>query len=142
MVEKIMGRPLKKPQITENELEVQFFIPGHAGTPLFLVDAKGEILWEALPDDWKAAKEVELVKLLVSDFKVRQFIRFQGQWADLETGFYYNRYRFYDPQMVRYISQDPIGFGGGLNLYEYVEGNPVSLVDPVGLRHTNLIGPG
>jgi hypothetical protein len=78
MAEKIMGRPLKKPQFPEKEREVQFFIPDHAGTPLFLVDAKGEILWEALPDDWKAAKEVELVKLLVSDFGVRQFIRFQG----------------------------------------------------------------
>jgi hypothetical protein len=88
-----MGRPLKKPQVPEKELESQFFIPDHAGSPLFLVDSKGEILWKALPDDWKAAKEVELVKLLVSEYGVRQFIRFQGQWADEETGFYYNRHR-------------------------------------------------
>jgi RHS repeat-associated protein len=133
MVEKIMGRPLKKPQVPEKELEVQFFIPDHAGTPLFLVDAKGEILWEALPDDWKAAKEVELVKLLVSEYGVRQFIRFQGQWADEETGFYYNLHRYYDPAMGRYLSQDPIGLAGGVNLYEYV-GNPVSMVDPLGLQ--------
>jgi type VI secretion system secreted protein VgrG len=132
MVEKIMGRPLKKPQIPEKELEVQFFIPDHAGTPLFLVDAKGEVLLEALPDDWKATQEVELVKLLVSEYGVRQFIRFQGQWADLETGFYYNRYRFYDPAVGRYISQDPIGLAGGTNPYEYA-GNPVSMVDPLGL---------
>jgi RHS repeat-associated protein len=135
MVEKIMGRPLKKPQIPEKELEVQFFIPDHAGTPLFLVDAKGEILWEALPDDWKAAKEVELVKLLVSEYGVRQFIRFQGQWADEETGFYYNRHRYYDPAVGRYISQDPIGLAGGTNPYEYT-GNPVSMVDPLGLAAT------
>jgi hypothetical protein len=64
-VEKIMGYPLKKHQIPEKELEVQFIIPDYPGTPLFLVDAKGEILWEALPDGWKATKEVELVKLLV-----------------------------------------------------------------------------
>jgi type VI secretion system secreted protein VgrG len=132
MVEKIMGRPLKKPQIPEKELEVQFFIPDHAGTPLFLVDAKGEVLWEALPDDWKATQEVELVKLLVSEYGVRQFIRFQGQWADEETGFYYNRYRFYDPAVGRYISQDPIGLAGGVNLYEYA-GNPVDYIDPFGL---------
>jgi RHS repeat-associated protein len=141
MVEKIMGRPLKKPQVPEKELEVQFFIPDHAGTPLFLVDAKGEILWEALPDDWKATQEVELVKLLVSEYGVRQFIRFQGQWADEETGFYYNRYRFYDPQMGRYISQDPIGFRGGVNLYAYVEGDPVNWVDPLGLIDMNLFDP-
>jgi RHS repeat-associated protein len=133
MVEKIMGRPLKKPQVPEKELEVQFFIPDHAGTPLFLVDAKGEVLWEALPDDWKATQEVELVKLLVSEYGVRQFIRFQGQWADLETGFYYNRHRFYDPAMGRYITQDPIGFQGGMNLYAYAGGDPVNYVDPHGL---------
>jgi hypothetical protein len=43
------------------------------GTPHFLVVAKGETLWEALPDDWKAAKEVELVKLLVSEYGGREF---------------------------------------------------------------------
>jgi RHS repeat-associated protein len=128
-----MSRPLKKPQVPEKELEVQFFIPDHAGTPLFLANAKGEILWEALPDDWKATQEVELVKLLVSEYGVRQFIRFQGQWADEETGFYYNRHRYYDPAMGRYITQDPIGIRGGMNLYAYAGGDPVNYVDPEGL---------
>jgi RHS repeat-associated protein len=100
------------------------------------VDAKGEILWEALLDDCKVAKEVEVVKLLVSEYGVRQFICFQGQWTDEETGFYHNRHRFYDPAMGRYISQDPIGFRGGVNLYAYAE-NPVDWVDPLGLMHTD-----
>jgi hypothetical protein len=82
MVEKIMSRPLKKPQVPEKELEVQFFIPDHAGTPLFLADAKGEILWEALPDDWKAAKKVELVKLLVFDSKACTLRRELGHAAE------------------------------------------------------------
>ncbi|MFS1525728.1 RHS repeat-associated core domain-containing protein [Microbulbifer sp. 2304DJ12-6] len=35
-------------------------------------------------------------------------IRFQGQWADEETGLYYNRFRYYDPQATQYMSPDPI----------------------------------
>ncbi|WP_249975210.1 RHS repeat-associated core domain-containing protein, partial [Vreelandella olivaria] len=61
-----------------------------------------------------------------------QPIRFQGQWHDEESGLYYNRHRYYDPQQGRYISQDPIGLNGGTNLYGYVT-NPTGMVDPLGL---------
>ncbi|MCH8531601.1 MAG: RHS repeat-associated core domain-containing protein [Saccharospirillum sp.] len=59
-------------------------------------------------------------------------LRFQGQYEDLETGLYQNRYRYYDPGVGRYISQDPIGLMGGLNAYRYCP-NPVEFVDPLGL---------
>ncbi|WP_394427442.1 RHS repeat-associated core domain-containing protein [Vreelandella stevensii] len=59
-------------------------------------------------------------------------MRFQGQWQDEESGLYYNRHRYYDPQQGRYISQDPIGLNGGTNLYGYVT-NPTGMVDPLGL---------
>jgi type VI secretion system secreted protein VgrG len=62
-----------------------------------------------------------------------QPIRFQGQWHDEESGIYYNRHRYYDPQQGRYISQDPIGLKGGANLYGYVT-NPTGMVDPLGLE--------
>jgi hypothetical protein len=66
----ILPANVAMPAFIEHTLEVQFFIPNYAGTPLLLVDSKGENLWEALPDDWKAAKEVELAKLLVSEYCV------------------------------------------------------------------------
>ncbi len=44
-------------------------------------------------------------------------------------------HRFYDPSTGRYITADPIGLAGGINLYAYVGGNPVNLVDPEGLAH-------
>jgi len=46
---------------------------------------------------------------------------------------YYYRERFYDPQLGRFITQDPIGHIGGTNLYTYVGNNPVSYSDPLGL---------
>lgn len=49
-------------------------------------------------------------------------------------GFYYMRARYYDPEVGRFISEDPIGFeGGDLNLMAYVGNNPIMLVDPEGL---------
>jgi RHS repeat-associated protein len=61
-------------------------------------------------------------------------LRFTGQYADEETGLSYNRYRYYDPEVGRYISPDPIGIDGGFNLYAYGP-NPVGWVDPAGLTH-------
>ncbi len=50
-----------------------------------------------------------------------------------KVGFYYYRARYYSPILGRFISKDPIGFSGGINLYAYVRNNPVNLRDPLGL---------
>lgn len=46
---------------------------------------------------------------------------------------YYYRARYYDPTTYRFLSEDPIGFAGGLNVYAYVWNDPVNWVDPYGL---------
>jgi RHS repeat-associated protein len=51
------------------------------------------------------------------------------------SGLYYYRARWYDPEMGRFITQDPIGFLGGMNLYAYVRNNPVMFADPLGLMN-------
>ena len=62
-----------------------------------------------------------------------QSIRFQGQWHDPETGLHYNRFRYYDPDVGRFIHQDPIGFVGGINWYQYAP-TPTNYIDPLGLN--------
>ncbi len=49
------------------------------------------------------------------------------------TGLYYYRARYYSPELQRFISEDPIGLAGGMNLYLYVGNNPVNKIDPMGL---------
>ena len=56
-----------------------------------------------------------------------------GQYYDGETGLHYNYHRYFDPRTGRYLTPDPIGLDGGINLYTYVENDPVNWVDPYGL---------
>nr|WP_240042448.1 RHS repeat-associated core domain-containing protein [Photorhabdus khanii] len=59
-------------------------------------------------------------------------LRFCGQYEDEESGLFYNRFRYYLPETGQYLSPDPLGLAGGVNLYGYVP-NPVSWIDPFGL---------
>jgi RHS repeat-associated protein len=68
-------------------------------------------------------------------------LRFPGQYYDKETGLHYNYHRYYDPDTGRYLTPDPIGLKGGINLYAYVDGNPVNWIDPLGLEAVILPGP-
>jgi RHS repeat-associated protein len=58
--------------------------------------------------------------------------RWPGQYEDEETGLYYNRFRYYDPESGEYVSQDPIGLRGGMAFCAYVR-DPLKLIDPFGL---------
>lgn len=53
------------------------------------------------------------------------------------TGLYFNRARYYSPALQRFLSEDPAGFGGGINLYAYVDNDPLNWTDPFGLDKGN-----
>ncbi|SDU51273.1 RHS repeat-associated core domain-containing protein [Pseudomonas moraviensis] len=100
----------------------------HLGTPQELTDYSGEIVWSAQYD---AYGKVAAVTLAGEDY-LDQPLRFQGQYFDVESGLHYNRHRYYDPRLGRYLTPDPVKLAGGLNQYQYVP-NPTGWVDPLGL---------
>jgi RHS repeat-associated protein len=68
---------------------------------------------------------------------VPQPFKYVGQYGVMAepNRLYYMRARYYDPNVGRFISEDPLGFGGGdVNLYAYVQNNPVNRIDPFGLK--------
>jgi RHS repeat-associated protein len=61
------------------------------------------------------------------------YLKYTGREYDPNTGLYYYRARYYDPTIGRFISEDPLGFGAGINFYAYAGNNPVNFNDPMGL---------
>ena len=60
-------------------------------------------------------------------------LRYAGMFYEPDSGLYLTHYRAYDPRTGRWLSRDPLGEGFARNLYEYVDGNPLSYTDPNGL---------
>ena len=98
-------------------------ISDYLGTPLQAYDKEGNKVWEQELDIYGRQRK-----------RPSAFIpfKYQGQYEDAETGLYYNRFRYYDPNGGSYISQGPIGLLGGLNISNYVT-DPNNLIDLFGL---------
>ncbi|SBS38243.1 Putative deoxyribonuclease RhsC [Marinomonas spartinae] len=111
--------------------EVYYYHLDQLNTPRFVTNQAAEVVWQntanayGYEDGAQQAREIENTNFY-------QPIRFQGQYFDQESGFHYNRYRYYCPKQQRFIHQDPIGIVGGINHYQYAP-NPVNWVDPMGL---------
>jgi RHS repeat-associated protein len=65
---------------------------------------------------------------------IENILKYTGREIDRETGLYYYRIREYDKETGSFVSEDPIGFGGGVNFYVYVGNNPINAIDPFGLE--------
>ncbi|UII73789.1 DUF6531 domain-containing protein [Pseudomonas sp. HN11] len=97
----------------------------HLGTPQELTAADGEIVWSA---HYRAYGEISRLDI----GKIDNPLRFQGQYFDQESELHYNRHRYYNPDIGRYLTPDPVKLAGGINAYQYVP-NPTGWVDPTGL---------
>ncbi len=106
-------------------------VTDHLGTPSMLTTEAGQIAWRAQLDVYGVVREEEGVAR--DEDRTANPWRFPGQYEDAETGLYYNRFRYYDPELGRYLSEDPIGLAGGIRPYAYVE-DPTGWLDPLGLK--------
>ncbi|WP_252189407.1 MULTISPECIES: RHS repeat-associated core domain-containing protein [unclassified Pseudomonas] len=136
----MVAAPLWQHEVKPQPIDaIAWYQCDHLGTPMELTDHHGEVAWAGQYKAWGDVSEVR------SDWAkqvgMTNPIRFQGQYHDHETGLHYNRYRYYDPRVGRFVSQDPISYFGGLSLYAYTL-NPLHWVDALGLAPTPLNQPG
>lgn len=124
--------PLARVDQHEGEAnKLYYFHTDQIGTPLEMTDADGSIVWQTTYKAWGSLETLHVGE-------VEQNLRFQGQYFDDETGLHYNTFRYYDPEVGRFLTQDPIGLAGGFNLYQY-NLNPVTWVDALGLAGCELL---
>lgn len=105
-------------------------------TPIQATDGAGRVVWSAEYSAFGEAR-IGLEDPAAEYGRIQSNLRLPGQYEDLETGLYYNHYRFYDPLTGRYVQSDPIGLSGGANFYAYVGASPTTGVDPYGLFDPN-----
>lgn len=94
----------------------------HLGTPQMLTSGNGQVAWAARYDSFG--------NTTVTVGQVELNLRFPGQYFDVETGLHHNLFRYYDPQLGRYLQPDPAA--EGFNYYTYGGGNPLQYFDPFG----------
>jgi len=111
---------------------VSYFLTDHLGTTVALTDATGNIVEQLAYDSFGN-----------SAGSTRTRYGYTGRERDPDTGLMYYRTRWYNPQVGRFISEDPIGFkAGDANLYAYVFNNPANFRDPTGLQRADRDRPG
>ncbi|SFN52726.1 RHS repeat-associated core domain-containing protein [Izhakiella capsodis] len=117
------------------EPEIYYYHTDQIGTPREMTSSEGKIVWRTGYMAWGKTR-IHDRSQKNKDASPAQSLRFQGQYYDEESGLHYNRYRYYDPDTGRFISQDPLGLAGGENSYQYAP-NPTVWVDPLGLMNTS-----
>jgi len=119
------GAGIDEPLARKNSSEViTYYLADHLGSIVQETEADGDVALEREYDPWG----VQLQGGSVSGHG------FTGRDWDAEVGLYYYRARHYSPDAAKLLSNDPIGFDGGVNWTTYVNGAPTRFIDPFGLQ--------
>ena len=111
----------------ESRQQTHYFHCDQIGIPREMTDKDGNLLWFGNYTGWGRLKE----ETKVTDSAYQPF-RLQNQYADRETGLHYNFFRYYEPDVGRFINQDPIRLWGGDNFYWFAP-NSSAWIDVLGL---------
>jgi RHS repeat-associated protein len=106
--------------------------------PLCVEDHEGNVVWwvnRVDPYGLLELRDPQQIDYSRPGSAIELNLRWPGHYFDAETGLHYNRHRYYDPSLGRYLQPDPLGYAGSpTNLYAYCQ-NPTTGVDVFGLKH-------
>ncbi|WP_437938003.1 PAAR-like domain-containing protein [Sorangium sp. So ce341] len=120
------------PLLQAEQGQVFAVVNDHLGTPKELVAPDGRVAWSAAHSAWGRVIEVWKDPAAQHARPVESPFRLLGQYADDETGLSYARFRYFDAEVGRWCSPDPLGVWGGNNLLAF-DGSPTLATDPLGL---------
>ena len=103
-----------------------YYLSDIQGSTLMLTDSTGHSATTYDYSDYGITRQTSGSTALYNPFL------YTGQEYDFETSLYHLRARHYSPELGRFFSRDPIGYGGGSNMMAYCSGNPIDCFDPTG----------
>ncbi|WP_239991221.1 RHS repeat-associated core domain-containing protein [Neisseria lactamica] len=121
----------------ESRQQIHYFHCDQIGIPREMTDKDGNLVWFGDYYGWgKLRSETNVTGTTHQPF------RLQNQYCDRETGLHYNFFRYYEPNIGRFVNQDPIGLFGGSNFYAFAL-NTTKWIDTLGWfkYHGNWCGP-
>ncbi|MCW8200575.1 hypothetical protein D8B23_19750, partial [Verminephrobacter aporrectodeae subsp. tuberculatae] len=127
-----------KTKDSRSESNIAYYHHDHLNTPIQATDKLGNVVWIANYDAF--GKATITTPSATNNPTISSNLRLPGQYEDQETGLHYNFKRYYDPETGTYLTSDPVGVDGGLNLYLYSLANPINVTDSTGeMPHIILI---
>ena len=116
---------IDRPQSVRRGGQMYYYAQDFPGNVVGLVNSSGTVTNQYRYTPWGATE--------LAQEGVANSLRFGGRQYDSETGLYYNRARYYDPAVGRFISEDPLGLAAGINLYAFAGNDPANGRDPSGM---------
>ena len=130
------GASVERKRFTEGEQfgsTLAFTTTDHLGSPTDVVSSAGNLLTRYSFDPFGERQIVSGSDTVLSGFG--------GQLWNQATGLWLTKFRAYSPSDGRWLSEDPLGIEGGLNLYSYANRSPITLSDPTGLVAVRISEP-
>ena len=112
---------MERRDMSTGQTSLYYFINNAQGTPVLILDSTGGIKSKINLDEWGNVGMLQ---------GPSQEINFTGKKLDTATGLFYFNQRYYDPEIGRFLQEDPAG--QGLNPYRYCGNNPLMYTDPDG----------
>jgi RHS repeat-associated protein len=128
----------KQPAASATVATIYAIQTDHLGTPQAVTDEHQDIVWQARISPFGQAKVVHARASAETGKAFDLTLRLPGQVFDSETGLNQNYFRDYDPTLGRYTTPDPMGVDGGVNPFAYVNNNPLTGIDPLGLYQSDI----
>jgi RHS repeat-associated protein len=136
----VYGPGIDEPiRVTANGTNYYYHQDG-LGSVTEITDSTGNLVEQYRYDVYGAATFYNATGVATNSSAIGNRLLFTGRDRDPDTGWYNYRNRYFNSTLGRFAQPDPIRYRGGLNLYRYVENNPVNISDPSGLDSTT-IGP-